>query len=304
MILRTSGHLVPAVNRVIDMLDLEQRLAPLRRFDGLVGTLLTVLGILLLPDFKGKNYVIAFIVCSGLAVSIWTLIRWINQTPIIEIRNKLLDSDYDNSFALGQKIYRNRLRREYPTREFLNPWLDRYSHGVFQAYDRHGKIWGYLSMWPITYDTFRGIMSGVLKEDDLDPSRIAHASQAPFAYWYIADIVKDDRAFSSRVSNSAFSRYIKYLMIYEGFCRLDRSGQFAQSIEVVALAVSRPGKNLLRDFRFEHIITSNEADGNPGVYMKGLHRNHLRKLLKELRIRVVSEERNVLAALNKSEHLP
>lgn len=270
---------------------------PIRAFVGLMGTVASICGLAVLPPFPGRLVVFGALGAAGvgsIAVATWRSLR---RKPKFLVRADLCAAEFDVSWALGQRIYAQSLRKAYPTREQADKWLSQYSKGVFQAFDHRARLWGYFSLWPLTDDACNRLKRGEVGEEDLDETMIAPAAEAPFTYWYIADILKQQGTFDSRVRPNVFSEYLKALMIFEGLRHLSRNRQVAPTFEMIALAVSRPGKQMLKDFHFQQVLpTPPNAPKHP-VYVRTFTRAALQLLLSELGQTIRRCESDIEAAL-------
>lgn len=272
---------------------------PINTAVAFVGFVASFAGIALAPAFTGQVALLCALGAASLGAGALSATRALQRRSPLEVRGHLTPSQFDMSFALGHRIYTRRLKKTYPTRQQADGWLSNYSHGVFQAYDRNEYCWGYFSLWPLCESAFQRLKSGELTEADLVQTHIATAKDAPFTYWYIADILKDDTKFHPNVSNSYFADYFCHLMIYHALRGLLREKQLAFPFELVGCAVSRPGEKWLKRFQFQHLLTPAEEKGVHKVYLRTLTCKALLNLLKQLK-RVIKEHESEICRLTRN----
>jgi len=240
-------------------------------------------------------YIILALIVVLLAILICQMIYWAFQKwrkPLIFIRGRLAPAQFNDCFTLGEGIYR-RLRKPYPAQDQANGWLENYGCGVFEAYDREEKCWGYLSLWPLDPAAFEGIRAGAITEAQLAQPMIAEAKNAPFAHWYVADILKRNKRFHEAVPNPTFSEYLCSLMIYHGLRSLLKAKQFRFPFAMVGCAVTRPGKDWLERLNFEPVPLAPMFRHAGNIYSRSIDRKGLKNLLKRMRGEIKSHEARI-----------
>jgi|GEM_PF-5371824 len=223
---------------------------PLRWFIGLLGLVGTVVGAVSLPPFPGRLWLLVGLAVVGLICLVFSIYLKARPRRLLRIETEPSDDQCSVSWELGNTHYATRRKLPYPTRETAFPWLHRYRKGVFLAYENGpgGKLWGYLSMWPVKEEAFRSLCDGTLTESELTEDMILTEPDAPFKHWYVADLLKTTG--SPNGNNALFADYFKATLIHHGIRYLRWQNQLADEILLVAEAATTEGQQMLRGFGF------------------------------------------------------
>jgi hypothetical protein len=239
---------------------------------GLIGTVVTVL-LAYEPIRTGALW------CLGLCVVgpiIFLFFRGIRSRPFNVVYTRT-EKDFDAAWHLGMSIYSS-MGKHYPDEQLVLEWWRRYPSGILRLIDRCDNIVGYISIWPVSRDTFRQLKSGGLAEDQLESKYIEREGTGPFDYWYIADVCRSKRPVGYSESYPHF--VVNYLVggVLEALVKRD---DFPDPVELIAFAVSTPGELLLKRLGFLKVAPTSLRPVVSKIYVRSLTKRGASTLIKD-----------------------
>lgn len=263
------------------------------KVQALVGFASSIAGLLTLPDFPGRVWVLGGLASVSAGIYARDTLKRIWSQPFICVTVDPTEQENDLSSVLGQRIYSRGTSFAYPPREQTRSWSQKYGHGVFHALDERNKLWAYFSLWPLTQEAFRKLANGTIGESEIDASMIPDEKSAPFIYWYLADIVKDRGSPSELIPSPTFSRHLKDVLISSGLSHLVKLGHIADVVEFVGLAISGPGKQILKEFHFVKVPVNGGGANKPAIFVRTFTKQQLKGVIKKLEQRSARSERTI-----------
>lgn len=235
----------------------------------IAGVLSIIVTIFLGPQHTIKSWsIVVFAILTVLAISlslatIYTLLLRCHPLRICYTKT---DTEVDDAYRLGKTVY-DSIRKHYPSESVVRQWWSNYPQGVLRLLDCKDNLWGYFSIWPLSRTVFDELKSGALSEDDLGNSHIEKKEDAPFEYWYIADVCRKKRP---RGAPQEFSKYLLSTLISGAMENLFQHKDVKDSIELIAFAATIPGEKLLIQYGFTKVKTESPSPKVDRIYVRML----------------------------------
>ena len=161
----------------------------------------------------------------------------------------------------------------------LLKWWRKYPNGLCAAFDDLGNIAGGLGIWPLTRAAYEDLRNGHRSESQLSSASLAANQYADCKYWYVSGVmVKSDARNTSVLHELVFFALHSFVLGTEN----------APAVRLVAVATSKEGALLLRNFRFKPIDLGKIAVDNHTRYVledihPGLMARYTRTSLSKIR---------------------
>jgi len=152
-------------------------------------------------------------------------------------------------------------------------WWKKFSSGLY-VLKKDGKIFDYISFWPLAQKSFKEFVSGQRLETSITSRSICPPlASAQTTWWYIGSI-----SLLARFQKTKAVRKLIFCAIDDWTSKLDP----ASTINVCALAYSDEGEKLLRKFGFHCFANANESPHKLPVYIYEASVNEFKQQFNQL----------------------
>ncbi len=157
---------------------------------------------------------------------------------------------------------------EYPSRETVAEWWQRYPEGVMILHDWRGMGRGYLSFWPLTEAAFRLLENGDIVESELTRDCILERPVRNHRFWYFADIIRAPLKKGVGANKNA-GHQMANALLHTLFYRFVARPDFADFFYLIIHADTFAGRQLVRSFDFENVPPlSNKKKPHTKIFIK------------------------------------
>lgn len=166
------------------------------------------------------------------------------------------------------------------TFEEYKKWWETYKEGLTALYINNRIVAAY-GIWPISRSTMEHLKNGEIKESAIKPLNLWEGKVDAAQHWYIAGIV----------SRKAYAKRILATLINVGFVQWLSTKHVQYPVEILAIAMSPNGRNIMERFGFKKIRELYNSETPYPLYsLRATTKGELEKIL---------EKRNLLSITKK-----